>query len=145
MGSEGTSDKVTQREFIEGVLIGGKRRDALLQLAITASSAPWVRASDTRRLGQFVSEVLSILRSPINPFEGMLEAPSPIVRLYQAHRETVKDLQSQRYQALEPLLRDALTVLYGGILPIAWATLEAAGIPRNPPPDVEPADPTQNL
>ena len=144
MGSEGTSDEVTQREFIDGVLIGGKRQDAILQLAITANPAPGLRASDTRLLGQFVSEVLSILRSPINPFEGMLEAPSPIVRLYQAHKESLKDLRSHRYRALEPLLQDALAALYSGILPLAWATLEAAGIDRTPPPEAALEDPTEN-
>ena len=91
MDRKETSHEVTQQEFIEGVLSGGKRRDAMLELAITATPAPGARASDNRQLGQFVSDVLSILRSPINPFEGMLEAPSPIVRLYQTHRESMSE------------------------------------------------------
>ena len=49
MRREGTSDKVTPQEFIEGVLSGGKRRGTMLQLAITAGrgtpSTPSGRAS----------------------------------------------------------------------------------------------------
>ena len=86
MDREESSDEVSREEFVQGVLSGGKRGDAMLQLAIAASPARTC-ASDIRHLTEFVSDVLSILRSPINPFEGMLEAPSPIVRLYQTHKE----------------------------------------------------------
>jgi len=128
-------EEVSQEEFIAGVLSGGKRQDAMLQLATAASPAPGTRASDVRHLTQFVNEVLSILRSPINPFEGMLEAPSPIVRLYQTHKQSMKDLRPNRDKALEPLLQDALAALYNSIGPIAWTTVEDTDISRTAPPD----------
>ncbi len=97
-----------------------------------------------RHLARFVNEVLSILRAPINPFEGMLEAPSPIVRLYQAHKQSMKDLRTHRDEALEPLLRAALAGLYNSIGPIAWTTVEATDIARTPPPEQALVDPTEN-
>jgi len=144
MDREETSDEVSQEEFIEGVLSGGKRRDAMLQLAIAASPAPGTRASVTRHLAEFVSEVLSILRSPINPFEGMLEAPTPIVRLYQTHKESMRDLRPHRDEALGLLRRDALAALYNGIDPVAWPALEVIGISRTPPEQAR-FDPTENF
>jgi len=144
MDRKETSDEVSQQEFIDGVLSGGKRRDAMLELAITATPAPGARASDNRQLGQFVSDVLSILRSPINPFEGMLEAPSPIARLYQTHRESMSELRPHRDDALLSLLRDALAALYNGIVPIAWTTVEAIGTPRSALSEHAPVDPTEN-
>lgn len=139
-----TSDEVSQEEFIEGVLSGGKRGNAMLQLAIAARPAPGTRASDTRHLAELVSDVLSILRSPINPFEGMLEAPSPIVRLYQTHKESMRDLRPHRDEALGLLLRDALAALYDGIGPLVWTTVEASGISRTPPEPLR-FDPTENF
>lgn len=144
MDREETSDEVSREEFVKGVLSGGKRGDAMLQLASVASPAPGTRSSDTRHLIELISEVLSIMRSPINPFEGMLEAPSPIVRLYQTHRESMKDLRPHRDEALKPLLRDALAALYNGIDPLAWTSVEATGISRTPLPEQAPVDPTEN-
>lgn len=66
MDREETSDEVSQEEFVAGVLSGGKRQGAMLQLALAASPAPGTRASDVRHLARFVNEVLSILRAPIN-------------------------------------------------------------------------------
>jgi hypothetical protein len=137
-----TSDEVSQEEFTEAVLRGGKRRDVMLQLA-TASPAPGTRASDTRFLAEFVSEVLSILQSRATPFEGMLEAPSPIIRLYQTHKESMKGLRPHRDAALELLLRDALAALYNGVDPLAWTAVEATGISRTPPEQAR-SDPMEN-
>jgi hypothetical protein len=144
MDREEPSDEVSQEEFIEGVLNGGKRGDAMLQLATAASPAPGTRASDIRHLTEFVSEVLSILWSPINPFEGMLEAPSPIVRLYQTHKKSMRDLRPHRDEALEALLRDALAALYDGVGPLAWTALEVIGFCRTPPEQAR-LDPTENF
>jgi hypothetical protein len=145
MDRKTTPDEVSREEFVQGVLSGGKRGDAMLQLANTASPAPGTRASDNRHLTEFVSDVLSILRSPINPFEGMLEAPSPIVRLYQTHKKSMRDLRPHRDEALGLLLRDALAALYNGIDPVAWTTAEATGISRIPLPEHARLDPTENL
>jgi hypothetical protein len=144
MDREESSDEVSREEFVQGVLSGGKRGDAMLQLASVASPAPGTRASDIRHLTEFVSDVLSILRSPINPFEGMLEAPSPIVRLYQTHKESMKDLRPHRDEALEALLRDALAALYDGVGPTTWPALEVIGISRTPPEQAR-LDPTENF
>lgn len=145
MDRKETSDEVSQEEFIEGVLGGGKRRDAMLQLAIVAS--PGSRDSPIRYLptGSVRQRPASITRSPINPFEGRLEAPSPIVRLYQTHKESMKDLRPHRDEALELLLRDALAALYNGIGPVAWTTVEATGTSRTPLPEQAPVDPTENF
>jgi len=144
MDREDSSDEVSREEFVQGVLSGGKRGDAMLQLAIVASPAPGTRASDIHHLGQFVSDVLSILRSPINPFEGMLEAPSPIVQLYQTHKESMRDLRPHRDEALGLLLRDALAALYDGVVPATWPALEVIGISRTPPEPLR-FDPTENF
>jgi hypothetical protein len=144
MDRKETSDEVSREEFVQGVLSGGKRGDAMLQLPIAASPAPGTRASDIRHLTEFVSDVLSILRSPINPFEGMLDAPSPIVRLYQTHKESMRDLRPHRDEALGLLLRDALAALYNGIDPVAWTTVEATGISRTPLPEQASVDPTDD-
>lgn len=44
MDREEASDEVTREEFVQGVLSGGKRGNAMLQLAIAASPAPGTRA-----------------------------------------------------------------------------------------------------
>lgn len=123
---------------------GGKRREAMPHLAMAASPAPGARASDVRQLGHFVIDVLSILRSPINRFEGMLEAPSPIVRLYQAHRQSMTDLRPRREGALQSPFQDARAALYDGIAPIVWTIVEATGIIRFSLPEQTPGDAAEN-
>ncbi len=110
------------------MLGGGPRGDALLQLIRAAGPDTRKAALEHRALCDFVSEVVAILRSPVNPFDGMLEAPSPIVRLYQAHKISMRELRPHRDEALQALLRDALAALYDGAGPIARSAIDALGV-----------------
>ena len=85
---------------------------------------------DNRLLAELAGEVMAILRSPVNPFEGVLEAPSSIVRLYQAHKHEMRELRPRRDEPLLALLRDTLDALYDGTSQLEWRSLEAAGISR---------------
>lgn len=122
--------EISRDEFVRTVAGGGLAGDAMLQLFVRASSAPDRRQSHNDLLGDFVNEVRDILLSPINPFEGMLEAPTPIVRLYQAHKDSMSELRPHRDGALMALLHDALAALYDGVDPIARSTLRAPAVPE---------------
>jgi hypothetical protein len=137
-------DALCRDDFVRIVMDGGPLGNTVLQLARAAPPASGHRAADNELLAQLATDVVSILRSPINPFEGMLEAPTPIVRLYQAHKNAMSGLRAGRDEPLLALLRDTLGALYDGTSRLDWQAVGAAGVPRVSPEVPASVDPTEN-
>ena len=79
-------------------------------------------------LGDLLHHAVQLRRQQLDPFAGYLEAPESIIRLYQDHGASLRDLDTHRSEAFAPLLSDAATAFYRAHgAPVIWGALIAHG------------------
>ena len=70
----------------------------------------------------------------ITPFQGMLEAPSEIIAVYQTHKAALRNLTSAHSEVMTAVLNDLATTVMDQLQGTNWPELEQLGVDQQPPP-----------
>lgn len=81
-----------------------------------------------------LTNTATCLGLPASPFEGMLEAPTSVIEVYQAHKRELAELVEVRSTVLGAVLEDLAARVIEQLQGTTWSELEAQGAVRKRPP-----------